>query len=184
MFDNIRSDLAAHDGNWAAQGFWVLVVYRFGRWRYTIRFAPLRKLMSLVFRILFKIVWIVTGTEMPCEVVIGHNFVIDHSYGIVIHGQARFGDNCRIRTGVVVGLNRVTETQAPVFGNNVDIGAGAKILGNIRIGNDVLIGANAVVLTDVPDNCIAVGIPAKIKPRNRGAASMSAAELSVSSEGC
>ncbi|MGH9577257.1 MAG: serine O-acetyltransferase, partial [Terriglobales bacterium] len=85
--------------------------------------------------------------------------------GIVISGYAKFGDNCRIRNGVVVGLQRVDQPCAPVIGNNVDIGAGAKVLGRITIGNNVLIGANAVVTCDVPDNSIAVGVPAVIKPR-------------------
>ena len=69
------------------------------------------------------------------------------------------------RNGVVVGLKNVSEPIAPVMGNNVDIGAGAKVLGNIRIGNNVVIGANAVVLTDVPDDSVAVGVPATIKKR-------------------
>jgi serine O-acetyltransferase len=165
FLENIRADLRAYDGNWGAQGFWAMVVYRFGRWRYTIKFAPLRKLMSLIFRILFKLTHILTGIELPCEVVVGKNFVIDHFGGIVINGQARFGDDCRIRSGVVVGLSRVSEPCAPVIGNNVDIGTGAKILGPITIGNNVLIGANAVVIRDVPDNSIAVGVPAVVKPR-------------------
>ncbi|MNH36160.1 Serine acetyltransferase [compost metagenome] len=97
--------------------------------------------------------------------VIGRNFVIDHFGGIVISGYARFGDDCRIRNGVVVGLKNVNEPIAPVFGNNVDIGAGAKVLGNIRIGDNVAIGSNAVVLIDVPDNSLAVGVPATIKAR-------------------
>jgi serine O-acetyltransferase len=96
---------------------------------------------------------------------IGSNFVIDHFGGIVISGYAKFGDNCRIRSGVVVGVQRVDDLRAPVIGNNVDIGTGAKILGPIKIGDNVLIGANAVVICDVPDDCIAVGVPAIIKPR-------------------
>ena len=165
MFENIRADLRAHDGDWAAQGFWVMLVYRFGRWRYGVRPALLRKLLSFIYKALFKLVQIVTGIELPCEVVIGRNFVIDHFGGIVISGYAQFGDDCRIRNGVVVGLKNVHELVAPVIGNNVDIGAGAKLLGNIRIGDNVVIGANAVVLTDVPDDSLAVGIPAIIKPR-------------------
>jgi serine O-acetyltransferase len=82
-----------------------------------------------------------------------------------ISGYAKFGDNCRIRNGVVVGLRRVDEPRVPVIGNNVDIGTGAKILGPISIGNNVAIGANAVVIADVPDNSIAAGVPAVIKPR-------------------
>ncbi|EKT4449075.1 serine O-acetyltransferase [Pseudomonas putida] len=169
MFENIRADLRAHGGDWGAQGFWVLLVYRFGRWRYTVRPALLRKLFSLIYKVLFKFVQIITGVELPCEVVIGRNFVIDHFGGIVISGYARFGDDCRIRNGVVVGLKNVDEPIAPVFGNNVDIGTGAKVLGSIRIGNNVIIGANAVVLADVPDNCLAVGVPATIKARQPAA---------------
>jgi serine O-acetyltransferase len=165
MFQNIRGDYRAYDGNWGAQGFWVMVVYRFGRWRYGVRPALLRKLLSLLYRVLFKFIQIITGIELPCEVLIGHNFVIDHFGGIIISGYAQFGDNCRIRNGVVVGLRRIEEKCAPIIGNNVDIGTGAKLLGPIRIGNNVLIGANAVVLCDVPDDSIAAGVPASIRPR-------------------
>ena len=167
MFDNIRQDLRAHGGNWTEQGFWVLVVYRFGRWRYGVRPIVLRKVLSGVYKFSFKLVQILTGIALPCEAEIGNNFVIDHFGGIIVSGYARFGDNCRIRNGVVVGLQRVDDPVAPILGNNVDIGTGAKILGRIRIGNNVTIGANAVVITDVPDDCIAVGIPAVIKPKKR-----------------
>ena len=165
MFDNIRQDLRVHGGDWAAQGFWALVVYRFGRWRYTVRPAILRKLFSLLYKVLYKLAQIVTGIELPCEVELGPNFVIDHFGGIVISGYARFGANCRIRNGVVVGLKNPQNPCAPRIGDNVDIGAGAKVLGDISIGNNVSIGANAVVTRSVPDNCIAVGIPAVIKPK-------------------
>jgi serine O-acetyltransferase len=174
MFANIRNDLRAHAGQWGAQGFWVMVVYRFGRWRYGVRPAILRKFFSLIYRVLYKLVQILTGIELPCEVVVGRNFVIDHFGGIIISGYARFGDDCRIRNGVVVGLQRVEEKRAPTIGNNVDIGAGAKLLGPIRIGNNVAIGANAVVLCDVPDNSIAVGVPAVVKRRADGVRSEAA----------
>jgi serine O-acetyltransferase len=80
---------------------------------------------------------------------------------VVISGYAKFGDNCRIRSGVMVGIKRIGDKGAPVIGSNVGIGAGAKV---IVIGNNVLIGANAVVITDVLDNSIAVGVPAIFKP--------------------
>lgn len=165
MFDNIRQDLRAHGGDWGAQGFWALVIYRYGRWRYTVRPPLLRKPFSLIYKLLYKFIQIITGIELPCEVQVGRNFVIDHFGGIIISGYAKFGDNCRIRNGVVVGLRRVDEPCAPVIGNDVDIGAGAKVLGPISVGNNVLIGANAVVVRDVPDNCVAAGIPAINKPR-------------------
>src|SRR5256885_8054039 len=166
MFDDIREDLRAYDGNWGAQGFWVMVVYRFGRWRYGIRPVILRKLFSFIYRVTYKFIQVITGIELPCEAVVGRNFVIDHFGGIIISGYARFGDNCRIRNGVVVGLRRVEEPRAPLIGNNVDVGAGAKLLGPIKIGDNSMIGANAVVLSDVPENSIAIGVPAGIKPRS------------------
>lgn len=169
MFDNIRQDLRAHGGKWGAQGFWAMVVYRFGRWRYRVRPKLLRKVFSLIYRILYKLIQILTGIELPCEVEVGKNFVIDHFGGIIVSGYARFGDNCRIRNGVVVGLRHVDEPCAPVIGNNVDIGTGAKVLGPISIGNNVAIGANAVVITDVPDDCVAAGVPAVVRPRKQRA---------------
>jgi serine O-acetyltransferase len=144
-----------------------MLVYRFGRWRYGVRPAILRKLFSLIYKILYKFIQIVTGIELPCEVEVGKGFIIEHFGGVIVSGYAKFGDHCRIRNGVVVGLKNVEEPGAPTIGNNVDIGAGAKVLGKIRIGNNVLIGANAVVITDVPDNSIAVGIPAVIKIRSQ-----------------
>jgi len=163
-FPNIRDDFRAHGRRIGAQGFWAMCIYRFGRWRYGVRPWPLRKLFSGVYRVLYKMVQVTTGIELPCEVEVGRGFVIDHFGGIVISGFTRFGEGCRIRTGVVIGLARVDDPCAPVIGDHVDIGAGAKLLGRIRIGNNVRIGANAVVVTDVPDDCTAVGVPAQIRP--------------------
>jgi len=165
MFSDIRSDLAAYGGVWSSQGFWAMVVYRFGRWRYTIRSGMLRKPFSLIYRFSYKLAQVATGIELPCEVPVGRNFRIDHFGGIVISGYASFGDNCIVRNGVTVGLKNLDEKAAPRIGNNVNIGAGAKLLGNITIGDNVDIGANAVVISSVPDNSIAVGIPARVLPR-------------------
>ncbi len=165
LLRDLREDFNAHGRALGSQGFWVMIVYRFGRWRYGVRPAILRKLFSLIYHVNYKIVQILTGIELPCEVEIGRNFVIDHFGGIIVSGYARFGDNCRIRNGVVVGLRRVEEKAAPIIGHNVDIGTGAKLLGPIHIGDNSIIGANAVVLVDVPPNSIAAGVPATIKPR-------------------
>jgi serine O-acetyltransferase len=108
---------------------------------------------------------IMTGIELPCEVTLGRRFRIDHFGGIIISGDAVFGDDCVVRNGVTVGLRHTGHRGSPVLGDRVDIGAGAKILGPIHIGNDVQIGANAVVIRDVPSNSIAVGVPARILPR-------------------
>jgi serine O-acetyltransferase len=171
-FDNIRADLRAYDGRWSAQGYWAMLVYRFGRWRYTVRPVPLRKLLSAIYHVLFKLVQVVTGIELPCETEVGRGLVIDHFGGIIVSGHARIGDRCRIRQGVSIGLRHVGDAKAPVIGNDVDIGAGAKLMGPITIGDGVLIGANAVVIGDVPAHSIAIGVPAVVQPRRRAAAAM------------
>ncbi len=165
MFANLREDLKVYEGDWTCQGFWVMVTYRFGQWRYTIDNSWLRKPFSFAYKFLYKVIQIITGIEFPCEVKIGKNFRIDHFGDIVVSGYAKFGDNCIIRNGVTVGLRHTEHPVAPKIGNNVDIGAGAKVLGDITVGDNVAIGANAVVIKDVPPDSIAVGVPAKIIPK-------------------
>jgi serine O-acetyltransferase len=165
MFDHLREDWRTYDRQLARQGLWVMWVYRFGRWRYTIRRRWLRLPFSALYKLLKPFSEILTGIELPCEATLGRRFRIDHFGGIVISGDAVFGDDCIVRNGVTVGLRHAGQRGAPIIGNRVDIGAGAKLLGPIRIGDDVAIGANAVVLADVPPNSIAVGVPARICPR-------------------
>jgi serine O-acetyltransferase len=165
MFENIREDWLAHDCVWSRHGFWALLLYRFGRWRYTIPWRPVRAPFSFLYKFIKFFSEMLLGIELPCEAVIGRRFVIEHSGAIVISGDAVFGDDCVVRQGVTVGLRNRNLRGSPVIGDRVDIGAGAKLLGNIRVGNDVAIGANAVVLCDVPDGCIAVGVPAVVKLR-------------------
>lgn len=109
----------------------------------------------------------VTGIELPCETKVGKRLRIDHFSDIIISGDVIIGDDVILRNGVTIGLKNTGERGSPVIGNRVDIGAGAKILGNITIGDDVIIGANAVVIKDVPSNTIAVGVPATLKPRKK-----------------
>lgn len=176
MFDNLREDWHTYERDVTRRGLWVMVVYRFGNWRYGIGSRVLRVPFSFLYKLLKVISEILTGIELPCEVKLGRRFRIDHFGGIVISGDAVFGDDCVIRNGVTVGLRHTGQRGAPVIGNRADIGAGAKVLGAIQIGDDVAIGANAVVITDVPSNSIAVGVPAKIKPR-RPAEAVAATDL-------
>jgi len=165
MFDNLREDWQTHDRQLLRQGLWVMAVYRFGRWRYQIRWRWIRAPFSAIYKTLWLLSQILTGIELPCEAIVGRRFRIDHFGGIIISGDAVFGDDCVVRNGVTVGLRHTGMSGSPVIGNRVDIGAGAKILGPIHIGDDVAIGANAVVLMDVPSNSIAVGIPARVLAR-------------------
>ena len=165
MFDNLREDWRTYERDLARQGLWVMAVYRFGRGRYGIQNRWLRLPFSILYKILKLLSQILTGIDLPCEVTVGRRFKIEHFGDIIISGDTVFGDDVVIRNGVTVGLKRTNERGAPVIGNRVDIGAGAKILGAIRIGDDVAIGANAVVLQDVPPHSLAIGVPAQIRPR-------------------
>jgi serine O-acetyltransferase len=92
----------------------------------------------------------------------GPGLCIPHIGTIIVHPYARIGKNCRIHAGVNIGTNAGLSPRVPIIGDNVYIGPGAKIFGSIKIGNDVAIGANAVVNKDVPDNVTVAGAPAKI----------------------
>jgi serine O-acetyltransferase len=165
MFNNLRSDWHTYEKDLTRQGLWVMIVYRFGRWRYTVKSSLLRKPLSFIYKGLKIASQILTGIDIPCEVTLGQRFRIEHFGGIIVSGDAIFGNDVIIRQGVTVGLKCTKERGSPIIGNNVDIGAGAKILGTVKIGDNVSIGANAVVINDVPSNSIAVGIPARIIPK-------------------
>lgn len=104
----------------------------------------------------------ITGCEISESAEIGEGLVIPHPNGIVIGQGVIIGNNAKIHQQVTIGVKQNHSTEFPEIGTDVFIGAGAKILGKIKIGNNVRIGANAVVLIDVPDNCIVVGIPGEI----------------------
>lgn len=110
-----------------------------------------------------------TGIEIHPGATIGRRFFIDHGMGIVIGETAEIGEGVMLYHGVTLGGQVLTQTKRhPTVGDNVTIGAGAKVLGPITIGSGSAIGANAVVTKDVPENSIAVGIPAKSRPRKTG----------------
>ena len=107
-----------------------------------------------------------TGIEIHPAAKIGERFFIDHGMGVVIGETADIGDGVMLYHGVTLGGQVLTQTKRhPTLEDNVTVGAGAKVLGPITIGEGSAIGANAVVTKDVPANHIAVGIPAKSRPR-------------------
>lgn len=162
MFNNLREDWHTYEGDIWRPGLWVMVVYRFGRWRYRLAWAVWRKPMSLLYKCLRTAVQITAGVELPCEAQVGRRLRIEHGGCIVISGDAVLGDDVILRHGVTIGLKRTGMRGAPHIGDRVDIGAGAKLLGPITIGDNAIIGANAVVLTDVPPGTLAAGVPARI----------------------
>lgn len=159
----ILEDKRSQREGWLAQGFWALLVFRLSAGRTRVRSRILRFLWGIPNLLLLKSVEIVTGITLPETTRLGRRLCIEHPGGIVIHGNSVIGDDCRIRQGVTLGAKtHLRPLDAPALGNRVDVGAGAKILGAIQIGDDVVIGANAVVIRDVPSGAVAVGIPARI----------------------
>lgn len=163
LWEQIKEDWIAHGQDWTKPGFRAVAVYRFGVWRMKVKPILLRAPLSILYRALFRKIRNTYGIELPYSAQLGRRVVIEHQSCIVIHGDCVIGDDCIIRQGVTMG-NRYLDHpfDAPKLGKRVNVGAGAKLFGNITIGDDVSIGANAVVLTDIPAGKTAVGIPAKI----------------------
>ena len=161
----IREAYRTHGG--LCPGFFAVAVHDFGAWRYGVRPRFLRAPFYAAYRVAYVGVQMLTGIELPCEVRIGRRLRIEHHSGIIVNGQAVLGDDVVLRNGVTIGVKHTGVAGSPVLGDRVDVGAGAKILGPIRIDDDVAVGANAVVLRDVPSNAIAVGVPARVRPRRR-----------------
>ena len=159
----VLEDLRAQREGLLSLGFWALLVYRFGHARYRLGPRWLRLPWTILYLFLNKFVEICCGMTIGGNARIGRRFVIEHQGAIVIHGASVIGDDCIIRQGVTLGNRHLDRpNDAPVLGNRVNVGAGAKILGAVCIGDDASIGANAVVLQDVPAGALAVGVPARI----------------------
>jgi len=163
LWQQLREDWEAHEKDWTKPGFRAVAVQRFGVWRMTIQSKFLRAPFSILYRALYRKVRNTYGIDLPYTVKLGRRVIVEHQGAIIIHGYCSIGDDSVIRQGVTLG-NRYLERplEAPKLGDRVNVGAGAKILGNVTVGDDVNIGANAVVLSDIPAGKTAVGIPAKI----------------------
>ena len=137
-------------------GFHAIICHRIAHFLYSHKLYFLSRLISQISR--YK-----TGIEIHPGAVIGNRLFIDHGMGIVIGETAIIGDNCTIYHGVTLGGTGKDKTKRhPTLKDNVLVGCGSKVLGNITIEENVKIGANSVILKDVPKNSTIVGIPGKI----------------------
>ena len=167
MFSTIQQDLrAVFDRDPAARttlevfltyaGFQALLAHRLAHRLWKMRLRLVGRLVSQVAR------W-VTGVEIHPGALIGHGFFIDHGMGVVIGETAEIGDYVTLFQGVTLGgTGKEKGKRHPTLGSHVVVGSGAKVLGNIRIGDSVKIGANSVVLRSVPSNSTVTGIPGRI----------------------
>ncbi|HEY9630751.1 MAG TPA: serine O-acetyltransferase [Coleofasciculaceae cyanobacterium] len=173
MLENFRADIDRYvilrKKSWlllilTEQGLWALAEYRFSYWvhRY-VHILGIRQFLKLLSRIWHKIIEITTGISIPCKAKIDKGLYIGHFGQIFINESVVIGKHCNLSQGVTIGVGgRGVERGCPTIGDRVFIGPGAKLFGTITIGNDVAIGANAVVTKSLPENAVAVGIPAKI----------------------
>jgi serine O-acetyltransferase len=146
------------------QSIWAIAVYRFGRRNDARPDGVERWIFDRLYWLAFRSIETITGITVPKEAQIGPGLRIHHFGGIVIHPQTVMGANCTLRQGVTIG-NRKENGTVPVIGDDVEFGAYAQVLGGIRIGNGAKIGAMSVVLCDVPAGATAVGVPARVIPR-------------------
>lgn len=166
--DIIKSDLYRYCGEYSLSNFikqyFLSPGFKFMFWKRIACFAkPKGKLIYLIPWLILRRLKIKFGYDISAETVIGKGFYIGHFGGIVITPTAVIGDNCNISQGITIGFSsRGKKKGYPIIGNEVYIGPGAVIIGDIRIGNNAAIGANAVVIDDVPANAVVVGNPAKI----------------------
>lgn len=135
--------------NWYRLSHWL--------WKHHVPLLP---------KLLWRLQYLLFNSSVPgsCTLMKGVTFAYG-GIGVVIHARAVVGENCMIGQGVTIG-GKSGWYEVPVIGNNVEISAGARIIGPVRIGSNVIIGANAVVVKDVPDNCIVAGVPARIIREN------------------
>ena len=170
MFKNLKYDIqiVLKNDPAARSAFEVLLLYPsiHALINHRIAHKLYKKKHFFLARLLSQISRFFTGIEIHPGATIGKGLFIDHGMGVVIGETAEIGDDVLIYHGVTLGgTGKDTGKRHPTVGNNVVIGFGAKVLGPINIGNNVKIGANSVVLKDVPDDSTTVGIPAvnKIK---------------------
>ncbi len=133
-----------------------IYIFRWGCYCHANRNRFFFRCADIVFRILIKMT-VNKINHFPLEIRVGGGLRLPHRFGIVISGKAEIGENCTIMHQVTIGIDETKSERAPKIGNDVFIGARAKIIGDISIGNRVKIGANAVVTKDIADGCTVVG---------------------------
>ncbi len=146
------------------QGLWALFVYRIFNKVYRSKTPQLLKRLILIIGVIFqKWIEIVAGISLPYSVSLGKSCYIGHFGNVIFNANAIVGNDCNISQGVTIGVSGTDENRGvPIIGNHVYIGANAVIAGKLKVGDDVLVGANSLVVSDVPNHCTILGVPAEV----------------------
>jgi serine O-acetyltransferase len=168
MFETLKADLRASQEDRVLEknmGLWrvffrmetpAIVSYRFGNWVGKLKTPVISQILGIVAGILQRLVQMLIGIYISPDAEIGPGLVIHTPFGIIV-GPNKIGSHLTIQSGVVIAAG----TRG--IGDNVYFGAGAKVMGGAKIGNNVVVAANSLVLTDVPDNMTVLGVPARIR---------------------
>jgi len=165
LYKEILEDIRSTNTHWALavfgnRGFHALFIYRISNWLWKMK-------VPLIPLILTRIIQILYAIDIDWRARISGGVTIIHGVGLVIGSNASVKKGCTLYHGVTLGISNSKNDGFPQVDEDVLIGAGAKILGQVHLGRGCRIGANAVVVKDVPEYATAVGIPAKIYPKNR-----------------
>ncbi len=171
MFKQLQDEIALiRDRDPAARSAWEILLTYSGLHAvaaYRISHKLLRSGFPTCARIVSQFAKFLTGIEIHPGATIGKGLFIDHGMGVVIGETTIIGDNCTLYQGVTLGgTGKDKGKRHPTLGNNVTVGAGAKVLGPFRVGDNAKIAAGAVVLTEIPPNATAVGVPARVVKMN------------------
>jgi serine O-acetyltransferase len=161
LIEQLQEDYRRHGGRTLNPAFWAVAVHRFGTWSSALDRGPMRKLASKTYGVLFHAVQLASGIVLNREAQLGQGFHLIHSGNTKIHPGVVIGERCGVMHDVTIGTN-MNKEGVPQIGNDVFIGAGAKVLGPITIGDGACVAANSLVISDVPAGATAVGVPARI----------------------
>lgn len=161
--DLLRRDYVNHGRTIANRALWAMAVYRFGRWSLDRKSPPLRWLTSKMYGALSPMFRFITGVTLDRMTEIGTDVHLIHCEGpISIHPRAKIGKRVGIMHNVTIG--ETPDGGVPTIDDDVFIGVGAVIIGNVHVGVGAQIAANSLVISDVPPNHVAVGVPARVYP--------------------
>lgn len=160
MFEKIRRDYRRHGSRLSEPGLWVMAVYRFGQWKNTLP-KPARWVAQKVYRAGFLATNLTVGCHIPDEVEFGEDPHFVHAKDVLMHPKVKLGDRVGMMHAVTLATT-VDRPGVPEIGDDVFIGAGAVIVGPVKVGDGARIAPNSLVMQNVPAGATAIGVPARI----------------------